>query len=754
MSSVTYRLASPAGRPLVMSSNGDVVPLCTASDPILDIPALKHSTPEQWLERARLFADSGVHTWSLQPMRQKGYRSMTYFWTGDGEYPEPAEGIRCINWQAERLLEIDPQASFFVRFGDQTPESWYKANPEHTQRNCTGEQRQWGSSQISLASRKGLTDLIRYIIHTIDWCERQPWRDRVFGYMFLPHGEGISNLVVSGMIFDVCPAMQTAFQDFVRGRYASDAALREAWQDEEVTLETVRVPHDAEWRAAQLGVEHWIEGNQLQRFRDYFELQRELSIGWYRRLIREVRAAIDERRTCLFGIDMAKQHLLGWQHNLFFNGAGPGPEALEMFNASGSIDVGELLDEPGLDMLLTPADYTARSIGYGWEPEGIADSLCIRGKAIFIENDSRTFSQTGGEHLTSGAFRNEAEVRAGFLRNCAWILTRGGYDEWGTGGGSYYDKLRVQEVGIRPCVELMNAARDWPHRETEHAVAMIVDDRSPWYEDGSGGFQNIACIWQRVLGLAHCGIPYRIYLFSDLDKAEMPDYRAYYFPNLFQLDEERLALLRKKVFRDGRLSIFGPATGITDGKSLGAEWASRVLGVEMEMVRKRAMRRVIVQGNHPIVEALPSAVTYGDSFPYGPVLVPGEGALAAAGADELGMATLVWAFNRPGLFVKDHGSHKVAWTAALPMPANLLRELARWGGCHVWCEDDAVVLASDSIAALHTAKPGPHTLKLPENRRVWDLLEQRSLGEIGEIEMRISPPETRLYHISAEAPLG
>jgi len=602
-----------------------------------------------------------------------------------------------------------------------------------------------------MASRKGLTDLIRFITHVIDWCEQQPWRDRVFGYMYLPHGEGITNLVVSGMVFDVSPVMQDAFREFLNRRYGSDAELQAAWADPGASRDAARVPHDDEWRAAQATVEHWIEGDELRRFRDYFELQRELSVRWYRTVVRDVRAAIDARRPCLFGIDMAKQHLLGWQHNLFFNGAGPDTDAIEMFNASGSIDSGEVLDEPGLDMLLTPADYTARSIGYGWEPEGIADSMLLRGKAIFIENDSRTFSPTGGEHRTAGAFRTVAEVRAGFLRNCAWILTRGGYDEWGTGGGSYYDDPQVQEHGIQPCVKLMEAAREWPHRETEHAVAMIVDDRSPWYEDGTAGFQNLACVWQRALGLAHCGIPYRIYLFSDLENEAMPDYRAYLFPNLFQLDEQRVALLERKVFRDGRLSIFGPATGITDGRTLGSEWASRVLGVEMELVRKRALRRVIVQGDHPIVAALPAALTYGDSCAYGPVLVPADGALTAAGADELGLATLVWAFNRAGLFVKDHGTHKIAWSAAVPLPASLLRELARWGGCHVWCEDDAVVLASDTVAVLHTVKPGPHTLALPTPRRVWDVLERRQLGgETERIDLHVEPPATHIFYIGSD----
>ena len=58
---ISYRLMQPEGRPVIVGSDGERLPLCTASDPILDIPALAHSEPELWLERARDFAGSVDH---------------------------------------------------------------------------------------------------------------------------------------------------------------------------------------------------------------------------------------------------------------------------------------------------------------------------------------------------------------------------------------------------------------------------------------------------------------------------------------------------------------------------------------------------------------------------------------------------------------------------------------------------------------------------------------------------------------------
>ena len=109
--------------------------------------------------------------------------------------------------------------------------------------------------------------------------------------------------------------------------------------------------------------------------------------------------------------------------------------------------------------------------------------------------------------------------------------------------------------------------------------------------------------------------------------------------------------------------------------------------------------------------------------------------------------------NRPGLFVRDAGDYKVAWSAAVPLPACLLRALAREGGCHVWCEQDDVVFASESIAAIHTIKRGARTLKLPSLRPVWDMISGQKLSDrTDEIQLNMASPETRLFYLGEELP--
>lgn len=739
------RLIFQNGRPAFVK-NGSPISYAAYSDPVTT--SLLY-TPEQWKERICEFVESGVHTYTIQPESTVGGRfGESPFWTADGVYPEiDPEKYFCVDRQAQAILESDPDANIIVRFSDCVPKAWFDANPAHTQRNSKDS---LGSQQPSLASAKALTVVCRLLERVVNYCESRPWSDRIIGYLYYPLGEGITNLNVEGSFFDCCEVMQEAFRSWVRRNYSSESDLKKAWDNPDITFDTVRVPTDQEWKQQRETVLHWPDKGQLQNMRDYLLLQRELFLHWYRSVIRKMRDLLSHRPV-IFGIDMAKQAMMGWQIRLAFDGAGPGADFPNIIAASGCIDLGQLLDEPGLDLLVTPADYTARTVGYGWESEGIADSMRLRGKIIFVENDCRTFAP--GEENTLGAFHNVAEMKAGMLRNTAWSLSRGHIDYWMIAGGAYFHHKDVQEYGIRPLVPVLDQAPYLPHRETEHAVAMILDDSSPLYEDGTSGYQNLAVLWQRTMGLSHCGIPYRVYLFSDLEKGNMPDYRCYLFPNLFQMDEKKMRVLRQKVFRDHRLAIFGPASGITDGTTVSSEWASRLLGVDMELVPRQSPRRVIVHGYDSITGNLPASMIYGDSLPYGPILVPKKDAVESAGGRVLGEATTFWGINRPGLFVKDNGDYKIAWSIAVPLPGCLIRELARWAGCHVWCEEDDVVLASDTVAAIHSVKRGNRILKFPDPRTVWDLVSGEKIGDhLTQIQLDIHPPETRLLYFGETLP--
>jgi len=760
-----YRLEFPQGRPVF---TGDGKPLSSAAycDFIL-------RNKEEWIARYRDFVASSVHTYFLDERRDWDAR-MTQYWTDEDVYPIPAEDseIFCLDAEARAVLAMDPEARFFVRITEMIPCAWQDKHPGEMQCDSDGIHQ---AREISLASELGNEHFFRYLRHLVQYCESRSWADRIIGYMPYSNAEGLTVLSTDGFVFDASPVMQQAFCEWVREHYLDENALRTAWNDPAITFDTVRVPTEAEWAAKRAASLHWPEPGMFRRERDYFELMQRL----FRRFVRGSLHAIREGfagRSRLVGLDAFKQPMLGWMIQMAFGMtfgrqemiADPMGDFPEMTLGSGAIDIGDLLDEPGLDMLWTPADYTVRSVGFGWEPEGVSDSLRLRGKIIYVENDARSW--VGDEAETQGAFRTPEEMRAGLLRNTAWALSRGQLQYWMIAGSSYFHDSVIHETAIRANRRIIDASNRWPHVETEHALCFVIDDSSPMHEDGTAGYQHIATLWQRHLGLAHCGVPYRIYLFSDLARDNMPAYRTYLFPNLFELNEERLALLRRQVLRDGHLAIFGPSTGITDGQKLGPDGLSRLLDMEFELMPVQAPRRVVLHGTHAVTRSLPACDTFGDSYPYGPILIPTRAAVEQGGFATLGRASVMWRINKPGLILKEFGrgaagngtpgargsdDYAIAWTVAMPLPAALLREFARYAGSHIWCEEDAVVLASESIAALHSVKAGCHTLRLPSARPVWDLVSGRQLGEAVEsIDLDMASPDTRLFFCGVENPFG
>jgi hypothetical protein len=684
--------------------------------------------------------------------------------------------------QVETVQKYQPAARLIIRPSSTVPDCWATAHPDDMQTDEDG--RRYGDA--TLASPRYLEDVARYVRNLVEYCEAQPWSDRILAYLDAPYGEGLLLLCCSGKMFDCSPANEQAFREWVSRRYGTEPALREAWGQPEATFAGVRVPRDREWLARRVrgpatiagkpltpaslpantpmrdtGFCHWLEAANAPVEHDYCRFQRDAFITKFRTIAKAAKDTFSALgRPRRIGFDITKQPLMGWQIQSSFDGIGDGQSFPNILLFSGSYDTAALLDDELIDVIFTPADYHARTLGFAYEAEGLSDSLVLRGKPMIIENDARCFVGEGVRD--QGAFRNLKEVEAGLLRNAGLTMSRGLHSYWCNVGSSYFHDPGIMEI-VRRLVPMLERHARHPRRETRDAVAFVIDDESLLSEDFTSGYQTLAVIWQRILGLAHCGVPYRIFLLSDLKQAALPDYKVWFFPNLFVVNAAVLALLRAKVLRHGNLAIFGPSTGISDGHVLGAAGASRLLGVSMELIPRTTVRHVIVQdAGHPISRALPGGMTFGDSLPYGPTLVPGEWAVETAGGTPLGHATACWFIHRTGLFLKEEGlgtagngrpgprgpdDYGVLWSSAMPLPANLLREACRYAGCHIWCEEEDVVYASDSLVCLHSVKGGSRVVRLPRACRVTDAVTGRAVGRgpTREIRVRIAPPATRVF---------
>jgi len=683
----------------------------------------------------------------------RGHYGTTWFWRDDGVWGDESDrhdGLE-LNRQAAEILDARPNTWLMVRWASGVPTGWARKHPDHLQASQT--RRLDRSSYASRLAAECRAELARRVV---EYCQAQTWGPRVIGYLPFGQDEGTHELSVRHGMFDQAPVMRTEFRAFLTRKYGADAKLRRAWADPKAKLSTARVPTDPQWRRDRKRWMHWPEPAELRRYQDYFLLVRQLQLFQRRTELRAVRKAA--QRPIVTATDAYKQPMLGWLIQDAFDARNTGMNWRNILLSSGLVDAGEALDMPELDALITPADYTARGNGCGWDAEGIADSLVLRGKTILIEDDARSWASN--ERITQGAWRTVAECRAGLMRNLVIGASRGQLPYWMNVGRGFFNDPDVLKV-VAEQVPVRRTLLTRPFVRTEHAVAMILDDTGPLDEDFTAGFQNLAVLRQRNDHLHNTGLPWRIFLLSDLERDDFPVYRAYLLPNCFRLTRSKADLIRRKLMRNGSVVIFGPGTGISDGRRLTARPASELLGFPLELAHVEAARRVLAYGGrHPALADMRGPVTFGDSYAYGPLLQPAAD-LAGCGAVEIGKVSAWWHCNRAGLVLNEFGRGAVGngakgqrgagdcavvFSMAVPMPAELLRSLAIYGGCNAWSDLGDVVAASGNMLAVHTVRPGRRTLRLPKPATVTDAVTSRTIGKKrSSLRVQLKSPDTRVF---------
>jgi hypothetical protein len=736
--------------------------------PTLLIDGTPHALPtynpvpggsRHWEEQVERFAAHGMGAYIVQIPSAPGGFANTPFWVGDEVSAEPlAPASFDLDARVAHILTADPGAWILVRFGTREPRSWRTAHPEEL--FVTEEGRRLPvPSLASAAFNRRAADYCRAVVA---WCEGRPWADRIIGYANFTRMEGTHEPLVAHWLFDHSPVMTARWRAHLRETYATVERLREAHSDETLTFETAGVPTDRLRRnlPSVAARAYWQPAAGNRPLRDYLTLTRELYHARFGALCAAMREATGGRKLLLY--DALKVTMLGWSNRGFFGPRFPWLPAFASDRAgSGHLGVARLLDLPGCGGLITPHDYQARGVGGIYEPEGSVDSVVLRGKYFLCEMDTRTYAQA--ENPRYGSARDEAEFAAVTWRNLATSLTRGFNSYWMDLYTDWFVTDRMHAV-IRRQTEVMRQSLAWPHR-TVPGIALVLDDEAVLETNGDGAYFNEAIQWEQKTGLSRCGVPYRIYLVDDLRREDFPDHRVFYFPNLFRVDDERLALLRERVCRDGRVVVWGPGSGISDGATLGAAHAERLTGFRFHPLIpvNHPRRTLIIDFSHPVTAALPADTSYGGSLAYGPGLYPVTGGQAR----ELGRAWTKQGANYAGLALRPvgrgapdasgteprgAGDWVSVFTTAVPLPAGLWRGLARHAGAHVWCETNDILLADASVVALHSMRGGTKTIRLPGPRRVTDLQSGRVLAaSTATIDVELTPPQTRVFHLAPVA---
>ena len=728
------KILTPQGRS-VLAVDGQLLPMSGYS-PIF--------WEKRWVEKhLPHFAPLGLgYIFSGLPKMQ-GTKA---FWAGGTVTAEPEfvlpnySGFKTIDENSRLIAAETPGTRLIIRFGLDEPEAWTQTHPDEFVLTETGERLRVPSLASDLFwsnSAAGAAALVR-------WYEQQPYRDRIVAYADFWRCEGTHESTIQGWLSDRSPVMVAAWREYLKRSYGDDAKLQAAWGEPLATIGGAVPPGDrlrGPVRAVA-SIPFWQAGKDNAPLRDWLLCLR----GLFQQRVRQVAAAMQQACNSRVPLlhDILKQPMQGWNIREFFDpNQSLQPFGLELMGGCGSSGAADLLAAPGIDGLITPHDYQARGMGGIFEPEGAADSCVVRGKLFLCEMDTRTYAG-GFQGRESAPARNLAEFEAITWRNIATGLSRGWWPYWMDLYADWFSDPAMQPVLARQ-IKVLNEATTWPHHD-EPGIAIVIDDAAMLDTDGAGRYPFLAVSEQLRLGIARCGVPYRIYLLEDLALTNLPPHKVWYFPNLFRCDRRHLDLVQR-VQKDGNLLIWGPGSGISDGEKISAASATQLTGFSFDIVPGNYQRRGLFLSGHALTAGI-AGQPFGDGLGYGPQLFPTTGtSLAAAWAQQ--------GINRSALAVLEQPGWTSVFAAALPLPAGFWRNAARSAKAHVWCETDDILVASREVVAMHSIVPGLKQLYLPRPARVVDLATGTEIAtNTVNIHFELTAPGTRIFRLFSVADQG
>ena len=132
---------------------------------------------DDWRDRVKQFIDSGVKVFFLSCNRNTEDHSEMWGMEDPYDNENDREGVLTMLEQADFILKHQPDALFQVRTHSSPPVQWLSAHPDDLQTDDDGVRYR----DASISSPTYLRDLAAFFHRIVEYCESQPWGDRIVG---------------------------------------------------------------------------------------------------------------------------------------------------------------------------------------------------------------------------------------------------------------------------------------------------------------------------------------------------------------------------------------------------------------------------------------------------------------------------------------------------------------------------------------------------------------------------------------------
>jgi hypothetical protein len=682
----------------------------------------------------RAFAAAGIHLYSWGWSETIAH-SMAMGWIGDGrsDYTQ-------FDAETAAILAADPDARMFPRLAVSAPQWWLESHPDDRIAYEDGsDDGDFGKRfNTSLHSSAWLRDASAALEGLIRHVTQAPYADRIIGYQ-LTGGANEWFYTFGARFPDFSPASTRAFREWLRRTYDGDVeTLRDAWRRSDVEFETAAVPTKSERMKTDVGL--FRDPSVSKRVSDYYQFFSQATAEALIELCRVGKAATGE--AAIFGA------FYGYLLNAVGGyGGGYSPQHW------GHQALRRVLQSPHVDFLCSPYQYSRRGAGGYDGSQSLPESAKLHGKLWLTECDHHTFLSVPGTIGTDGRpMPTKAETMDRMRRDFShWMIVRCGM--WwmdNKRGQAWYGHPEVMDF-IRRSRELMERASRLGMRYRGE-VAVVLDEETPFYLKPGVELLYPLVFLQERLGLARMGTTFDVYLHDDLAEASMPEYPLYIFLNTFYLTEEERRVVRQRVQCGGKTVVWMYAPGFVSEEGLSIEHVRELTGMRIRYREARIrgggtpLHLYLTNFDHPITRGVTASTVFGTDTPVSPVFYCDD-----PEATVLGRLMPPHASGRaigefPGFAVKRCSDWTSVFVAVPNVPPDILRNLARFAGCHVYSDDGDLVYANSHFLAVHANAGGVKRIRLPRRTNVCDAFTGEAAAfDAQEFTDHLGQYATRLY---------
>ncbi len=367
---------------------------------------------------------------------------------------------------------------------------------------------------------------------------------------------------------------------------------------------------------------------------------------------------------------------------------------------------------PDVDLIATPSSYQFRGYDDASALMVLSDSLELNGKMYFDSFDHMTCTvphlkdnprRISGENDAAEAmgrlsiYRKDLldtrektihGIRREFMQRMARRCGMWWFDML---EGWYYDDTLMEEVKR---IAASSAKLLGKPRRSASQIAVFVSCESLYYVNKMSNL-NTELICNQRNELARMGAPYDLYSLNDIDRVDPEQYKLYVFLDALYLTEEQRAYINKTLKSSGKSLLFIGACDYAGDDDL-----------SLERVSKMAEMKIGILDNDEIaVNAMKSSYGYEESKAPTMYVQDEE-------AEKLGTFAIS---GQCALAKKSLPECTVYYSALGNLSSNVLREIARESGVHIYAEDGVATYVNSGFVGVYNTKDAVTVVTLPKD---------------------------------------